>query len=45
MNRNKMNLQSFTLPRAGMLGTLLLLLLAAGAWSALYTVPSDSVAV
>ena len=40
-----MDLQSLPLPRGGILGALLLLLLAAGAWSALYTVPSDSVAV
>jgi len=40
-----MNLQSFSLPRGGLPGALLLLLLAASAWSALYTVPSDSVAV
>jgi membrane protease subunit HflK len=45
MNQNKMNLPSLHLPRGGLLGALLLLLLAAGLWSAIYTVPSDSVAV
>ncbi|MGC1951991.1 MAG: SPFH domain-containing protein, partial [Gammaproteobacteria bacterium] len=41
-----MDLRSLRWPRGGSLGyTLLLLLLAAGVWSALYTVPSDSVAV
>ncbi len=41
-----MDLRSLRWPRGGSLGyTLLLLLLAAGAWSAIYTVPSDSVAV
>ena len=40
-----MNLPSLPLPRGGLLGTLLLLILAAGIWSSVYTVPSDSVAV
>ena len=40
-----MKMQPFSLPRGGLPGALLLLLLAAVVWSSIYTVPSDSVAV